>query len=216
MEDLLSSVISARALSFLDSTSRKPGSLAATAVSYYGLEPLQLVKYAPSQYYHHHVDWFDTLIRDDILGRGGRGKGKGRLYNRVASFFIYLEDDCVGGGTEFPDLKLDDSVLYARNGRATDSLASAAYAGSASLGDHGEPSEELDFWEERVNIDRRENKSSQHPQVTIFKPRKGSGVFWVNLHESGFGDPRVRHAGLPVQEGQKVGMNIWVKRDFGW
>jgi prolyl 4-hydroxylase len=216
VEDLLPSVISARALSFLGSTSTKPVLLAPTALSYYGLEPLQLVKYAPSQYYHHHVDWFDALIRDDIPGKGVRGKGKGRLYNRVASFFIYLEDGCVGGGTEFPYLKLDDSTTFAGKRAATEESPAPAHAGSVARAEHGGPPGELEFWKERVEIERKDDKVSQRAQGTIFKPRKGSGVFWINLHESGFGDQRVRHAGLPVQEGQKVGMNIWVKRDFGW
>jgi prolyl 4-hydroxylase len=137
-------------------------------------------------------------MRDDLPGKGARGKGRGRLYNRVASFFLYLEDNCLGGGTEFPDLNLKNSTILAIKGSPT------------------EASQQLDFWKKRIEIERKENKISEHAQGVIFKPRKGSGVFWVNLYESGFGDQRARHAGLPVQEGQKVGMNIWVKRDFGW
>jgi prolyl 4-hydroxylase len=137
-------------------------------------------------------------MRDDLPGKGTRGKGRGRLYNRVASFFLYLEDNCLGGGTEFPDLNLDESSIFAKKRGQAEAM------------------EQLDFWKTRIEIERKENETSEHAQGVIFKPRKGSGVFWVNLHESGFGDQRVRHAGLPVHEGQKVGMNIWVKRDFGW
>ena len=190
--------------------------MAPTSLSYYGIEPLQLVKYGPSQYYHPHVDWFDALIRDDLSGKGTRGKGRGRLYNRVASFFFYLEDGCIGGGTEFPDLKLDESMIIAKNGRAANEPLALAHAGSASQHEYSNQERELKFWEERVEIECKEDKISNRGRGTIFRPRKGSGVFWVNLHESGFGDQRVRHAGLPVLEGQKVGMNIWVKRDFGW
>lgn len=43
-------------------------------------------------------------------------------------------------------------------------------------------------------------------------PKAGSGLFWVNLKEDGTGDRRTLHAGLPVGEGMKVGMNIWVKK----
>jgi prolyl 4-hydroxylase len=49
-----------------------------------------------------------------------------------------------------------------------------------------------------------------------FRPKKGSGLFWVNLKPDGMGDDRLLHAGLPLKEGRKVGMNIWVKTDFGW
>ena len=134
------------------------------------------------------------------------------MYNRVASFFIYLEDDCLGGGTEFPDLKLEDSTIFAKSRRALDSQR----VDSSSHDEGRNLSEELQYWEERIEIEEIGDNTLQPDKGTIFKPRKGSGVFWVNLHESGFGDPRVTHAGLPVREGKKVGMNIWVKRDFGW
>jgi prolyl 4-hydroxylase len=156
------------------------------------------------------------LIRDDLPGKGVRGKGRGRLYNRVASFFIYLEDECVGGGTEFPDLKLDDSMIFAGTDGAAEESSASQHISSILKGKRGEASRTLGFWKERVEIDNKEQKSSQPTRGTTFKPRKGSGIFWVNLHASGFGDQRVKHAGLPVQEGQKVGMNVWVKRDFGW
>jgi len=31
--------------------------------------------------------------------------GNGRAYNRLTSFFVYLDDDCEGGGTYFPHVK---------------------------------------------------------------------------------------------------------------
>jgi prolyl 4-hydroxylase len=37
----------------------------------------------------------------------------------------------------------------------------------------------------------------------------------VNLNEEGEGDGRVVHAGLPVEEGEKIGLNIWPRRFFG-
>jgi len=77
------------------------------------------------------------------------------------------------------------------------------------------------FWDERIIFgkstgEREPSDESDEGVGMAFKPRKGSGIFWVNLQESGLGDDRVRHAALPVEEGVKVGMNIWVKRDFGW
>jgi hypothetical protein len=122
----------------------------------------------------------------------------------------------VGGGTEFPDLNLDDSMISAESGGAAGESSVLEHAGLVLQGENGEHPGTLSYWKERVEIKGREDMTLQRAQGTTFKPRKGRGVFWVNLHESGFGDQRVRHAGLPVREGQKVGMNIWVKRDFGW
>ena len=39
----------------------------------------------------------------------------------------------------------------------------------------------------------------------------GSAVFWKNLHETGWGNPKTLHAGLPVENGSKVGVNIWTR-----
>ncbi|KAL2751859.1 hypothetical protein ACRALDRAFT_1083803 [Sodiomyces alcalophilus JCM 7366] len=48
-----------------------------------------------------------------------------------------------------------------------------------------------------------------------FRAIEGNAVFWSNLrHDPAgqtIGDVRVLHAGLPVIQGQKVGMNIWTK-----
>jgi prolyl 4-hydroxylase len=49
-----------------------------------------------------------------------------------------------------------------------------------------------------------------------FKPVAGNAIFWVNLDEDGRGDERVVHAGLEVQSGEKVGLNIWPRRFYGW
>lgn len=43
----------------------------------------------------------------------------------------------------------------------------------------------------------------------LVKPRKGNAVFWNNMHMNGTGDSRVLHAGLPIQSGVKLGMNIF-------
>ena len=132
-----------------------------------GLEALQLVRYGSSEYFDAHYDWFDTLIRE---------KGwHGRLYNRLASIFFYLDANCTGGETwfsEFPEglaEKMGDDVVRKADG-------------------------------EKKGI--------------VFKPRRGSGVMWVNLLESGYGNPDTIHAGLPLVEGSKVGMNVWIKRSF--
>lgn len=159
-------LVTRRSKAFLDEVIRE---MSSAGLSYFDIEPLQLVRYGPSEYYHAHVDWFDTLHRDT--------KGwNSRLYNRGASFFIYLEDGCIGGETHFPEISPN----------ANDSRLAA-----------------LEQW-----MTRSEKGVS-------FKPKKGNGLFWVNLKPDGMGDGRLIHAGLPVKQGRKVGMNIWVKRDFG-
>ncbi|KAK0624260.1 hypothetical protein B0T14DRAFT_425870 [Immersiella caudata] len=60
------------------------------------LEPLQLVKYGPSDRYHFHTDWFtDPAYASSHTGG-----------NRVSSFFAYIHvaNDTTGGGTNFPHL----------------------------------------------------------------------------------------------------------------
>lgn len=49
---------------------------------------------------------------------------------------------------------------------------------------------------------------------TAFRPVEGNAVFWVNLMPNGRGDGRVVHAGLPVGEGRKTGLNIWPRRFY--
>lgn len=46
-------------------------------------------------------------------------------------------------------------------------------------------------------------------EMLTFKAIEGSAVFWRNLDEAGRGDRRVLHAGLPVKNGTKIGLNIW-------
>ena len=43
----------------------------------------------------------------------------------------------------------------------------------------------------------------------LVKPRRGNAIFWNNLHMNGSGDDRTFHAGLPVDSGTKIGLNIW-------
>lgn len=43
----------------------------------------------------------------------------------------------------------------------------------------------------------------------VFKPRAGSAVFWENFDGEGRGYKETVHAGMPVIDGQKIGLNIW-------
>ena len=126
------------------------------------IETPQLVRYQDNQSFNLHMDWFRTPIEDP----------EGRVYNRLGSFFIYLDANCTAGETWFPEIP---SPI--RPGERSDKF---------------------------TNLKDREGLA--------VAPRAGSGVFWLNLDESGQGDERTIHAGLPIDSGSKVGMNIWIKK----
>lgn len=42
-----------------------------------------------------------------------------------------------------------------------------------------------------------------------FRPIMGNAIFWRNLDAEGKGLESTLHAGLPVTEGIKTGLNIW-------
>ncbi|KAI4907451.1 hypothetical protein J4E90_009480 [Alternaria incomplexa] len=136
----------------------------------------QLVRYFPAQKYNLHTDfWPEHQITTLENGRQ-------MYYNRVASFFVFLRDNCTDGYTSFPLVEPSSSIdlegLY--NGKVA----------------HGEMDGEA--------------------KGMKFKPIQGNAVFWVNLDKHGNGDRRVVHAGLPVGEGEKIGLNIWPRKYFGY
>ncbi|KAK0612784.1 hypothetical protein B0T17DRAFT_384309 [Bombardia bombarda] len=63
------------------------------------LEPLQLVRYAPSERYNLHTDWFSDKSDADAGWKLATNGG-----NRISSFFsyVYVSSDTTGGGTNFP------------------------------------------------------------------------------------------------------------------
>lgn len=67
-------------------------------------------------------------------------------------------------------------------------------------------------WEEFLDtteaLDPRSGKNVTVEGVT-FKPIKGNAVFWENTDRDGRGYEETWHAGLPVEKGSKVGLNIW-------
>jgi prolyl 4-hydroxylase len=128
-------------------------------LAYDGVEAIQLVRYHLGQKVNLHFDWAQKPKIDR----------QGREYNRLASFFVYLKDDCTGGETWFPN------VTVARG------FGTTVQQGKDGIG------------------------------ISV-RPSTGGGLFWMNLKNDGRGDRRTLHAGLPVQEGTKVGMNIWVKK----
>jgi prolyl 4-hydroxylase len=141
----------------------------------------QLVRYFPGQKYDLHTDfWPQHQVMND---------GSGRLFNRAASFFVFLRANCSGGETWFPKVN-------------------AAYSSTAYPASDGDMEK---WYGEKVVREERDEEGSG----VKFKPIVGNAIFWINLNAKGEGDRRVVHAGLPVEEGEKIGMNIWPRRFFG-
>jgi prolyl 4-hydroxylase len=66
------------------------------------LEALQVVKYGLTDEYKHHYDWFQAQPENSIRW----------LPNRETTFFVYLEANCTGGGTNFPRLQAPRDVSF--------------------------------------------------------------------------------------------------------
>ena len=43
------------------------------------------------------------------------------------------------------------------------------------------------------------------------RAKVGTAIFWHNLDPSGMVDMKTRHAGAPVINGTKIGLNIWTR-----
>lgn len=69
-------------------------------VQHIDTEGLQIVKYEGNERFRLHLDWFkETRKNPPIEGR------RPRPYNRLGSIFAYLDANCTGGETYFPDVK---------------------------------------------------------------------------------------------------------------
>lgn len=114
----------------------------------------------------------------------------------------------VGGGTEFPLL---------RGLSAGDRWCRFVECGGAS-GEKAEPSGDSNAdgagpgAEDAAAAAALEGNRG-HREVTgaVFKPIAGNAVYWENFRPDGTGRgwDETWHAGLPVEKGTKVGLNIW-------
>lgn len=143
--------------------------------------PPQLVRYTAGQQFRIHHDWYDTPQR--------AYDGSRRTFNRVASFFAILEDDCTDGETYFPYVG-GGPPLHGGHRRSVE------HSQSWSLKESGP------IWREPED------------GGVAFRPVKGNALFWVNLHANGTGDERTLHSGLPVRDGMKTAMNIWPRQFY--
>jgi prolyl 4-hydroxylase len=145
--------------------------------------PPQLVRYGPGEKFNIHHDWF--------VGPRRATDGTERSWNRVASFFAVLEDNCTAGETHFPFV--EGIVQPSERGET-------AWAGGWEMGKEGDEYKPL--WREHED------------GGLAFRPVAGNAIFWVNLHPNGTGDMRTVHAGLPLGEGRKTAMNIWPRQYY--
>ncbi|KAK3309860.1 uncharacterized protein B0T15DRAFT_16387 [Chaetomium strumarium] len=146
--------------------------------------PPQLVRYTSGQKFNMHHDWFENPQ--------WAPDGSIRKWNRVASFFAILQDNCTGGETYFP---------YAKP------IVPAGPRGQAMWQGH----------ETRRQSDGKEMNPlwREHEEGGLaFRPVAGNAIFWVNLHGNDTGDVRTNHAGLPLEQGLKTAMNIWPRRYY--
>jgi len=134
------------------------------------LERLRTQKYGSGGHYVHHFDW-----------KGGRGA------DRVSSFMVYVDADCEGGGTHFPNIR-EASDQWCRKGFV-------------------ECGEDIDGTGDGNEVD--ESTEGKLREGVTFRPVKGNAVFWENLRSDGSGYDETWHAGLPVLKGSKIGLNIW-------
>jgi prolyl 4-hydroxylase len=110
-----------------------------------------------------------------------------RRFNRPASFFVFLRSNCTGGYTYFPEVNVLDK--------------------DAEAGGHLES-----MWDGKAE---RGEKNGEKKGIR-FKPIAGNAIFWINLDADGKGDKRLVHAGEPVEDGEKIGMNLWPRKYFGY
>ncbi|CAI7600476.1 unnamed protein product [Penicillium viridicatum] len=88
LNDPVSKCLSARFKSFLGN------------LQHVDTEPLQLVKYNGGERFRMHQDWLVVPQTNSF-----NSDSPVRPFNRLFSSFVYLEDNCTGGETYFPDLK---------------------------------------------------------------------------------------------------------------
>jgi prolyl 4-hydroxylase len=145
--------------------------------------PPQLVRYTAGQRFNLHHDWYDVQrwAADESM----------RRWNRVASFFAVLDDNCTGGETHFPYIE-----------------------GIAAQSPRREPAWVGNWVNAEGEEDIRPLWRAHEDGGLAFRPVAGNAVFWVNLHPNGTGDTRTMHAGLPLGEGTKTAMNIWPRQYY--
>ncbi|KAI3390571.1 hypothetical protein diail_9195 [Diaporthe ilicicola] len=142
--------------------------------------PPQLVRYTAGQKFNIHHDWYETPR--------WAYDGSNRQFNRIASFFAILQDNCTDGETYFPYIGPSARHPDAEGGRRA---------------------HEPRLWNQSDPIWREHDGGG-----LAFRPIRGNALFWLNLQSDGSGHEKTLHAGLPVGDGLKTAMNIWPRQFY--
>jgi prolyl 4-hydroxylase len=108
------------------------------------------------------------------------GSLKTRGAGRISTFMVYVDcQGCFGGGTEFPRL-------------------------TRPKGQHW-----CDIIECPSEQGEDEGNEKEKEKGVVFKPMPGSAVYWENFDSNGNGWDELWHSGMQVEQGIKIGLNIW-------
>ena len=131
------------------------------AATLQGLLPLeqierpQLTYYERGQEFTPHFDWY--------------ADEQGRVIDREATLFAYINQSCTECGTAFPSRTVDWS-------------------------------RKDDRWCQFFDC---------HNEKLVAKALARSAIYWRHVDQDGNGLPESLHAGLPVEDGFKAGLNLW-------
>lgn len=111
---------------------------------------------------------------------------------------VYLEANCTGGGTHFPRLEKPKDENWCRF---------IECGGDGDASSSSSSSRDAEIPANKAAEDERHKEDLS--KGVIFKPIAGNAVFWENMRSDGSGYAESWHAGLPVTQGVKIGLNIW-------
>lgn len=183
------------------------------------IELLRTQRYRSGGHYNHHFDWsssfggwgrvstFNVWVDGSASGGPGQGQGEGSDGGGGAS-------RVVGGGTGFPLLtRLSLDKRWCRFIECDDNANSREGEEGNLRVDNTKTAEQVPTADQRrqEQQDGADASASHRATGVTFKPLAGNAVYWENFRPdgSGRGWDETWHAGLPVQEGVKVGLNIW-------
>ncbi|KAF5023741.1 hypothetical protein F66182_4174 [Fusarium sp. NRRL 66182] len=133
--------------------------------------------------------WIERL-RTQRYGPGGHyshhfdWSSSTRGWGRVSSLMAWVDgsDDLEGGGTEFPLVKKPTEREWCRF---------------------------IECAEQSEDGGEGEGEGEGAGAGVVFRVVPGNAVYWENFAADGRGYQETWHAGLPVHEGTKIGLNIW-------
>ncbi len=162
------------------------------------IERLRVQRYqAPSGHYGYHYDW----------SRSGAATGG---WGRVSSLMVFVDDGQLdgegggAGGSEPEPLKGGGTAFPRLARRSTD-------ARWCRFIECGEADADADTSADTADSDAPSGHGNSLAKGVVFKPVPGNAVFWENFRPDGTGQAYEEswHAGLRVEQGVKIGLNIW-------